>query len=206
MDGTARLVPSGNTRNRVAYWRGRDSVFFRGRRRRCDSSHSVDRAAARHHGGEFRCDAVCAPNHASRRSSGASNRWLGLFCAASGSRCASHDHGASASEMKGWLTMAPQTRRTCRRSVVRALAGAIGALVLATGTSNAQELEPRAFSPSPIGTTFVLGGFGRSEGGILFEPALDIDNVQGDLWIATVGAGHTFGLAGRQARALAVFP
>jgi hypothetical protein len=52
----------------------------------------------------------------------------------------------------------------------------------------------------------VIGGFGRSEGGILFDPALDIDNVQADLWIATAGIGYTFNLAGRQARALAVFP
>ena len=79
-------------------------------------------------------------------------------------------------------------------------------LLLMTGSSEAQELEPRAFSPSPVGTTFVLGGFGRSEGGILFDPALDIDNVQADLWVATVGAGHTFRLGGRQARVLAVVP
>jgi hypothetical protein len=71
---------------------------------------------------------------------------------------------------------------------------------------DAQELEPRAFSPSPVGTTFVLGGLGRSEGGILFDPALDIDNVQADLWIATLGAGRTFALAGRQAKVLAVVP
>jgi hypothetical protein len=72
--------------------------------------------------------------------------------------------------------------------------------------TDAQELEPRAFSPSPVGTTFVLGGLGRSEGGILFDPALDIDNVQADLWIATFGAGRTFALAGRQAKLLAVVP
>jgi len=80
------------------------------------------------------------------------------------------------------------------------------ALLLGIGVAHAQELEPRAFSPSPVGTTFVLGGFGKSAGGILFDPALDIDNVQADLWIATVGAGHTFGVGGRQARVLAVFP
>jgi hypothetical protein len=79
-------------------------------------------------------------------------------------------------------------------------------LVLAARLAGAQELEPRAYSPSPVGTTFVLGGFGRSEGGILFDPSLDIDNVQADLWIATAGVGHTFGLAGRQARVLAVLP
>jgi outer membrane putative beta-barrel porin/alpha-amylase len=79
-------------------------------------------------------------------------------------------------------------------------------LLLTIGHAEAQELEPRAFSPSPVGTTFVLGGFGRSAGGVLFDPALDIDNVQADLWIATVGAGRTFGLGGRQARVLAVAP
>jgi hypothetical protein len=82
----------------------------------------------------------------------------------------------------------------------------MGVLLLGFSAASAQELEPRAFSPSPIGTTFVLGGFGKSEGGILFDPALDIDNVQADLWTATTGLGHTFSLLGRQARGLAVLP
>jgi hypothetical protein len=90
-------------------------------------------------------------------------------------------------------------------NAVRALTTAF-ALLGVLSTAHAQELEPRAFSPSPVGTTFVLGGVGKSEGGILFDPALDIDNVQADLWIATVGAGRTFALGGRQARILAVFP
>jgi hypothetical protein len=79
-------------------------------------------------------------------------------------------------------------------------------LLLIAATVEAQELEPRAYSPSPVGTTFVLTGFGRSEGGILLDPSLDVDNVRADLWIATPGFGYTFGLAGRQARVLAIFP
>ena len=88
----------------------------------------------------------------------------------------------------------------------RRVARCLGALLLTIGVAHAQELEPRSYSPSPVGTTFVLGGFGRSEGGILFDPSLDIDNVQADLWIATVGAGHIFDLFGRQSRVLAVVP
>jgi hypothetical protein len=72
--------------------------------------------------------------------------------------------------------------------------------------ASAQELEPRSYAPSPVGTSFVLGGFGKSEGGILFDPSLDIDNVQADLWIAIAGFGRTFDLAGRQARLLAIVP
>jgi hypothetical protein len=75
-----------------------------------------------------------------------------------------------------------------------------------TTVAHAQELEPRAYSLSPIGTTFVLGGFGKSEGGILFDQSLDIENVRADLWIVTAGFGYTFELAGRQARVLAVLP
>src|SRR5262245_11965675 len=80
--------------------------------------------------------------------------------------------------------------------------------VLLTGATAAaaQELEPRSYSPSPIGTTFVRGGFGRSQGPIVLDPSLDTENVEGDLWITTTGFGHVFGVAGRQARILAVFP
>jgi hypothetical protein len=83
---------------------------------------------------------------------------------------------------------------------------AIGLSLLAAGVATAQELEPRAYSPSPVGTTFVLTSVGRSEGGILLDPSLDVDNVRADLWIATPGFGYTFGLAGRQARLLAILP
>ena len=79
-------------------------------------------------------------------------------------------------------------------------------VLLSAGAARAQELEPRSYAPSPVGTTFVLGGFGKSTGGILFGHSLDIDNVQADLWITTAGAGRTFDLLGRQARLLAVFP
>jgi hypothetical protein len=86
------------------------------------------------------------------------------------------------------------------------LATLCGLVFLAPRHVCAQELEPRAYSPSPIGTTFVITGIGRSQGAILLDPSLDVDNVQGDLWIATLGVGRVFNLAGRQTRILAVFP
>jgi hypothetical protein len=92
------------------------------------------------------------------------------------------------------------------KRIGRRLASPLGAAFLAIGIADAQELEPRSYSPSPVGTTFVLGSFGKSEGGVLFDPSLDIDNVQADLWISTIGGGHTFALAGRQTRVLAVVP
>ena len=90
----------------------------------------------------------------------------------------------------------------------RPILSMIAAVVVATISSGAaaQELEPRAYSPAPIGTMFVVGGFGRSQGPILVDPSLDIDNAEGDLWVVVSGIGYVFNLAGHQARVVAVFP
>ena len=84
-------------------------------------------------------------------------------------------------------------------------------LLLAVGLSSsvsclAQDLEPRAYSASPIGTNFVLAGFGRSSGDITFDPAVPITNVNGTFYTPVLGLGHTFGLFGRQALATAALP
>ena len=48
----------------------------------------------------------------------------------------------------------------------------LGTLLLVASALNARELEPRAYTPSPVGTRFVIGGFGRSQGPILLDPSL----------------------------------
>ena len=70
----------------------------------------------------------------------------------------------------------------------------------------AQELEPRSYSPAPVGTTFLIAGIGGSEGAVLFDPSVPVDEVKAELTIATLAFGYTFGLAGHQARVLAVLP
>src|SRR5262245_7768260 len=93
---------------------------------------------------------------------------------------------------------------------IRQLGGALFLCVVATWAMSshalAQELDPRAYSPSPVGTTFYLVGFGKSDGGVMLDPSLDIENVDADFWFVTAGAGHTFDLFGWQARILAVLP
>lgn len=88
---------------------------------------------------------------------------------------------------------------------------ALGLLALAVAgaaaaPAAAQELEARAYSPAPLGTTIIVGGVGGSQGGILFDPSLDVGDVHADLTLAITGVGYTFDLAGRQTRILAVFP
>lgn len=61
----------------------------------------------------------------------------------------------------------------------------------------AQELEPRAYSPSPVGANFVLLGGGYSTGGVVFDPSLPFTNVNADVTSTSIGYNHTFGLFDR---------
>jgi len=70
----------------------------------------------------------------------------------------------------------------------------------------AQELEPRAYSASPIGANFVLAAVGRSSGDVIFDPTVPITDVRADLYSTTVGVGRTFSLGGRLALLTAGLP
>jgi hypothetical protein len=48
--------------------------------------------------------------------------------------------------------------------------------LLALGEAGAQDLEPRQYSNIPIGLNFLVAGYGASEGGVLFDPAIALDN------------------------------
>ena len=68
-----------------------------------------------------------------------------------------------------------------------------------TRTAAAQDLEPRSYSASPVGLNFVVAGIGRSSGGVLVDPNLQISDLNATLHSATIGYGRTFSLGGRQA-------
>ena len=76
---------------------------------------------------------------------------------------------------------------------------ALSVLLILGGRAGAQELEPRAYSPSPTGTHFVVFGVGESSGGVSTDPALPIQNVSGTIDSLVAGYGQTFGLFGRSA-------
>jgi hypothetical protein len=86
------------------------------------------------------------------------------------------------------------------RSVLMLLA------VLNSTSAAAQELEPRAYSASPIGTNFFLVGIGRSSGDVIFDPTVPISDVRADINAATIGVGRTFNLGGHLGLATAALP
>jgi hypothetical protein len=63
---------------------------------------------------------------------------------------------------------------------------ALGVFVCAGGAW-AQEMEPRAYSPSPVGTNFMVVALGNSGGGVLFDPTLPVTDVNANLDSANIG-------------------
>jgi hypothetical protein len=82
----------------------------------------------------------------------------------------------------------------------------IAVLLLAAAAAWGQELEPRAYSASPVGTNFVVAGYSRLRGEVLTDPSLPIKNVQADIGLYVLGYARTFGLAGRAASFGVVVP
>jgi len=52
------------------------------------------------------------------------------------------------------------------------------ALILLAAAAHSQDLEPRAYSNTPVGLNFLVAGYGYADGKIAFDPALPIDNAQ----------------------------
>jgi Putative MetA-pathway of phenol degradation len=82
----------------------------------------------------------------------------------------------------------------------------ISVALFLTADGLAQDLEPRAYSASPVGLNFVVVGFGRSSGSVLVDPNLQIADVEATFYSPTVGLGRTFGLFGRQSLVTAALP
>lgn len=95
-----------------------------------------------------------------------------------------------------------------RRGWVPAIASVAGWFVVLCGATPAlsQDLEPRAYSSSPVGTNFVAIVAGSTRGAILFDPTLPISDASAGLRLVTVGYGRTFAVGNRQALVVLVVP
>jgi hypothetical protein len=80
-------------------------------------------------------------------------------------------------------------------------------LISAFGSAaSAQEMEPRAYSPAPVGTQFVVLSYAYQSGDVTTDSALPLSDVSVKLNLAVVAYGRTFNLAGRQANASMLLP
>ena len=72
-------------------------------------------------------------------------------------------------------------------------------MLLGAGPASAQQLEPRAYSPSPVGVNFLGLGYLYSSGGVVLDASLPITNVHARVDMMAPYYGRTFGLFGREA-------
>lgn len=95
-----------------------------------------------------------------------------------------------------------------QKSATTAVLGMAAAVVLAglCGVATGQDLEPRAYSPAPVGTNFVAVTYGHSSGDFLPDPTLPIQNASLQFNNVNLGYYHAFGLFGRQASVSVLVP
>src|SRR5262245_26036703 len=78
--------------------------------------------------------------------------------------------------------------------------------VLAATPAFAQDMEPRAYSASPVGANFLVTSYSWSTGSVVFDPTLPISDIQADVQGLAVAVGHSFNLLGNLAIATAAIP
>src|SRR5262245_2773037 len=67
-------------------------------------------------------------------------------------------------------------------------------------------MEPRSYSPAPIGMQFVILTYGHQSGDVLLDASLPLKDVNIKFNAVSVGYGRTFSLAGRQANIAVLLP
>jgi hypothetical protein len=72
-------------------------------------------------------------------------------------------------------------------------------LALAPAVIAAQELSPRAYWPTPVGTRLLITGYTYSSGDVLLDPTIPVYGVDSRINTAFLGYLQTFSLAGRNA-------
>ena len=115
--------------------------------------------------------------------------------------------GFSARMLSPAAALVRAAQRPARAAMIARIgAAAIVCAVLAAPLAAAQEMEPRAYSPSPVGMSYVVVSSSWSSGSVVFDPTLPITDVHANVDGITVAVGHTFDLFGRLGQISAALP
>jgi hypothetical protein len=79
-------------------------------------------------------------------------------------------------------------------------------LTAGAATLRAQQLEPRAYSPAPIGTNYFGMSYLYQHGDVLLDPSVPIENIKAQVNTVAPYYGRTFGLFARLASVTVVAP
>ena len=70
----------------------------------------------------------------------------------------------------------------------------------------AQDVQPRALSPAPIGSNLISLGYSFSTGAVLTDKTIPVQNIDGDIHMISAAYGRAFGFFGLAAKADAIVP
>jgi hypothetical protein len=95
-----------------------------------------------------------------------------------------------------------------RAARVRGAAALGGLLVLAAlpGVAVGQSIEPRAYSPAPVGASYLVLNYDSALGGVVFDASSAVTDVHADINISAMALGHVFDLGGHQANVTVIAP
>ena len=91
------------------------------------------------------------------------------------------------------------------RDALRYRLPAIPQLVIAARLF-AQELQPRAYVPAPVGLGFFSISYSHNAGGLLFDPSLPVENAHVNAGVPQLALGKSLNAFGRTGQVLAVLP
>jgi hypothetical protein len=72
--------------------------------------------------------------------------------------------------------------------------------------ARAQSIEPRAFSPAPVGVNFLIASFEEAKGGLSADPAIPLTDARLEATGPILGYARTLDLAGRSAKIDVILP
>ena len=80
------------------------------------------------------------------------------------------------------------------------------ALMLAAAAAQAQDLEPRAYSNSPVGLNFLVAGYAFSQGGLSTDPSLPVQDAKLDIHTIVLAYARSLDLWGKSGKFDVILP
>jgi len=99
-----------------------------------------------------------------------------------------------------WISLKNRGAAAVRRIAFGTRVGVALVCLSFAGLSNAQDIEPRRWTPLPVGLNILGAGVVYTEGDIAFDPALELEDVTVEQKMAIVSYLHAFDLLGNSAR------
>lgn len=82
----------------------------------------------------------------------------------------------------------------------------LAVLFIVVSRAHAQDLEPRKYSNAPIGMNFLLAGYTYSQGGVVADPAMPLEDANIEVHKLILAYVHTFDLWGLSSKLNVVVP